>query len=561
MLRNLHIRNLALIREVDVDFTDGLNILTGETGAGKSIIIDSIGLALGGRSQRDLVRSGQTGLAELVFETDDPGVLESVRAMDVEPENGVILISRKIQDGRSTIRVNGETRTAAEVRRLASFLIDIHGQSEHQKLLASDVQLDLLDRYGKKTIAPLKKQTATDYAEYAAIKKQLGGSPMSAEERARRASFLEFEIGEIDDAALKPGEDEEIEKTYRRLLNAKKIADAADEVHELTGYDEQTAAGELIGRALRRMTQVAEYDERLGQLLSQLSDIDGLLNDFNRDLSEYADGLSFEAESFADTEERLNTINHLKQKYGDSIEEILASRDAKAKELEELQDYEERRAQLEKKLGEAERRLRISCDALSAERRKYAEIFSEEVIRQLKELNFARADFGIDFKDAGRYSANGADAIEFTIATNPGEPRRCLRNVVSGGELSRIMLAIRTIFADADAVGTVIFDEIDTGISGRTAQRAAEKMAAIARRQQVLCITHLPQIAAMADAHYGITKDVSETAAITKIESLSDEESVEEIARLIGGAEITENTLKSAAEMKEMCRQYKKNAL
>ena len=527
MLRNLHIRNLALIREVDVDFTDGLNILTGETGAGKSIIIDSIGLALGGRSQRDLVRSGQTGLAELVFETDDPGVLESVRAMDVEPENGVILISRKIQDGRSTIRVNGETRTAAEVRRLA----------------------------------PLKKQTATDYAEYAAIKKQLGGSPMSAEERARRASFLEFEIGEIDDAALKPGEDEEIEKTYRRLLNAKKIADAADEVHELTGYDEQTAAGELIGRALRRMTQVAEYDERLGQLLSQLSDIDGLLNDFNRDLSEYADGLSFEAESFVDTEERLNTINHLKQKYGDSIEEILASRDAKAKELEELQDYEERRAQLEKKLGEAERRLRISCDALSAERRKYAEIFSEEVIRQLKELNFARADFGIDFKDAGRYSANGADAIEFTIATNPGEPRRCLRNVVSGGELSRIMLAIRTIFADADAVGTVIFDEIDTGISGRTAQRAAEKMAAIARRQQVLCITHLPQIAAMADAHYGITKDVSETAAITKIESLSDEESVEEIARLIGGAEITENTLKSAAEMKEMCRQYKKNAL
>ena len=518
MLRNLHIRNLALIREVDVDFTDGLNILTGETGAGKSIIIDSIGLALGGRSQRDLVRSGQTGLAELVFETDDPGVLESVRAMDVEPENGVILISRKIQDGRSTIRVNGETRTAAEVRRLASFLIDIHGQSEHQKLLASDVQLDLLDRYGKKTIAPLKKQTATDYAEYAAIKKQLGGSPMSAEERARRASFLEFEIGEIDDAALKPGE-----KTYRRLLNAKKIADAADEVHELTGYDEQTAAGELIGRALRRMTQVAEYDERLGQLLSQLSDIDGLLNDFNRDLSEYADGLSFEAESFVDTEERLNTINHLKQKYGDSIE--------------------------------------VSCDALSAERRKYAEIFSEEVIRQLKELNFARADFGIDFKDAGRYSANGADAIEFTIATNPGEPRRCLRNVVSGGELSRIMLAIRTIFADADAVGTVIFDEIDTGISGRTAQRAAEKMAAIARRQQVLCITHLPQIAAMADAHYGITKDVSETAAITKIESLSDEESVEEIARLIGGAEITENTLKSAAEMKEMCRQYKKNAL
>lgn len=561
MLSNLHVKNLALIHEADVDFADGLNILTGETGAGKSILIDSIGLALGGRNQRDMVKGGAAGLAELVFTVRDAGTMEKLRAMDVAAEDGEVVISRKFQGTRSPIRVNGETRTAADVRRIASALIDIHGQSEHQRLLRPEVQLDLLDEYGKNEILPLKDSVSEAYKKYAGIRRKLGGEPVSAAERERRSSFLEFEINEIEEANLKTGEDAEVEKAYRRLLNAKRIAEAADEAHAATGYDTDGSAGEQIGRALRRLSAVQEYDEALAPLVDQLSQIDGLLNDFNRDLSEYAETLEDESASFDETEERLNIINRLKQKYGNTIEEILAEKEKKAAELRELQDYEENRQKLEAELKVAERGLREASDALSAARKRAAAAFSKEVVVQLKDLNFARADFGIEFAENKSYSANGTDQIEFVIATNPGEKMRSLRQVVSGGELSRIMLGIRTMFADTDDAGTIIFDEIDTGISGRTAQKAAEKMAAIARRHQVLCITHLPQIAAMADAHYGITKDVTDTAAITKIEPLDEAASVRELARLIGGAEITENTLRSAKEMKEMCRQYKENVL
>ena len=558
MLRNLHIKNLALIREVDVDFSDGLNIMTGETGAGKSIIVDSIGMALGGRAQRDMSRgSSGPGLVELVFEITDEAVAGVLREHGIEPEDGVILVSRKIADGRSQCRINGESRTSAEVREIAGLLIDIHGQSEHQKLLRPESQLELLDTFGRDEIAAARENVAADYKTWTGIKRALGGAELTGEERARRASFLEYEIGEIEGADLTEGEDEEIERRYKKLVNAKKIAETVENVHEATGYDAPDSAGEVIGRALKKLEGVSEFDDELHNFYDSLSEIDSLLNDFNRGIAGYAGDLAFEAESFEETEERLNVINRLKAKYGRTVTEVLESLREKKQELMKLEDYEANRERLLREYASARERLQKSSAVLTSLRKKYAAVFVEAASKEFRDLNFARADFGIEFRECGSFSANGCDSIEFTIATNPGDPRKPLRNVVSGGELSRLMLGIRTMFADVDATDTIIFDEVDTGISGRTAQMAAEKMARVARHHQVLCITHLPQIAAMADTHYGITKELTDQEAITNIEALSREESVDELARLIGGASITDNTRASAGEMKEMCDRFK----
>ena len=560
MLRNLHIKNLALIREVDVDFNPGLNILTGETGAGKSIIIDSIGMALGGKPVRRLIRDdAPSGLVELVFEVSNPETEAALAAMDIAAEDGVILISRKMQGNRSTIRINGETRTAADARAVGSLLLDIHGQSEHQKLLRPDHQLDLIDSYGREEIREALLKVRESYKVYAELKKKLGSGEMSEEERNRRMSFLEFEIEDIESAGLKEGEDEELEALYRKMKNARRIVTAVNEAHTLTGYEE--GAGDEIGRAVKELDSVSEYDEEIAGLLNTLSEIDDLLNDFNREVAAYADSLEFEESAFAETEERLDLINRLKAKYGRTISDILMAKEEKEEELSALRDYEEERIRLKKKFARAEEALGEASRGLSVLRKRYAEEFSRKVVDQLRELNFAKADFAVHFEETAGYTANGCDAVSFMIATNPGEPRRELSKVVSGGELSRIMLGIKTIFAADDKTETLIFDEVDTGISGRTAQMVAEKMSAIARDRQVLAITHLPQIAAMADTHYAITKELSDSAAITKIEALSEVESVLELARLIGGEKITENTLKSSREMKEMCRQKKKNVL
>ncbi len=561
MLRNLHIRNLALIREVDVDFKEGLNILTGETGSGKSILIDSIGLALGGRIQRDLTGREGDSLVELVFEVTDETVLRALREMGIEPEDGCILISRRIHDGRSVIRVNGETRTAAEVRECARLLLDIHGQSEHQKLLRSDRQLALIDEYGGEKTERAREKTAAAFREWSALKKELEKDEMSGEERARRLSFLEYEIRDIEDAALYEGEDEELERTYRKLSNARKIAEAVETVHAATGYESSESAGNEIGRALKKLEGVSDYDGRLEELAGQLSGIEDLLNDFNRELASYAEDLSFEEASFEETEERLNLINKMKARYGRTIPDILSSLADKKADLAALENYEERRKELKKNFEKAEAALENASAALTAVRKETADRFAGEAVREFQGLNFARADFSAVISETDGFTSNGKDHIEFMIATNPGEKPRPLRQVVSGGELSRLMLGIRTMFAGADATETVIFDEVDTGISGRTAQKAAEKLADLAGTHQVLCISHLPQIAAMADTHYGITKELGDDEAITRIEALSDEASVGELARLIGGAEITVNTLESAREMKDMCRQYKQNKL
>ena len=562
MLRNLHVKNLALIREADVDFAEGLNILTGETGAGKSILIESIGMALGGKIRRDLVRQdGGDALSELVFEVREPGTLQALREMDAEAEDGVVLISRRIRDGRSISRINGTTVTAAEVRKLASLLIDIHGQSEHQKLLESGRQLQLIDAYGGAETAGWKEETAARYESWNGIRKQLEKDAMSPAERARTMSFLEYEIAEITEADPQEGEDAELEASYRRMSNARRIMEGVSSVYRATGYEDRGSAGEAVGHALKTLEGAADYDPELSDLVESLSAIDDMLNDFNRGLSEYMESLTFEEEEFRTCEDRLNLLNHLKSRYGDSIPEVLAYRREREEELSALRSFEEDRERLLREEEAAKAELLRTAEGLSQARRKAAEAFSREVARELADLNFARADFSVSFERTEHCGADGFDRVHFRISTNPGEPARDLDRVVSGGELSRIMLAVKTVFAEDGAAGTMIFDEIDAGISGRTAQKVAEKMARIGREHQILCITHLPQIAAMADTHYRIRKDVTDDSAITNIEPLDQEESVEELARLLGGAEITGNTLNSASEMKEMCRQFKKDAL
>ena len=562
MLRNLHVKNLALIQEADVDFREGLNILTGETGAGKSIIIDSITLALGAKMSRDLIRENAPfGLVELLFEINNPVIEEKLKEMDIYPEDGIVLISRKITDGRSVSKINGESCTISQVRKVASYLLDIHGQHEHQSLLHKEKQMDILDEYGKELIFDKKAKVGACYQDYVELGRQLKETAMDEEQRKRQMDFLEFEINEIEQAQLRLGEDEELEKEYKKLTNSKKIAEHMQEVHMLTGYESGQGAGEQIGRAVRLISAIMEYDEEASSLGSMLSDIDSLLNDFNRETSGYLSQLTFSEEDFRKVEERLDEINRLKAKYGNRLEDILNYQKEKQDELDRMVCYEENRIQLEQQYQEKEQTLKALSADLSKVRQHYSKKLEEEIAEQLADLNFLHVDFKIQITQLDHYTRLGMDDVEFMISTNPGEERRSLGKVVSGGELSRIMLAIKTLLAKQDETPTLIFDEIDTGISGRTAQKVSEKMSLVGQHHQVLCITHLPQIAAMADTHYGIEKKVEDGITVTTIEPLNENESITELARMLGGAEITERTLESAREMKDLAQKQKTESL
>lgn len=552
MLTNLHVKNLALIDEIEVEFGPGLNILTGETGAGKSIIIGSVNLALGKKMSKEMIREGEkSALVELVFQTRNPKVLDNLKEMEIDAAEGQVIITRKMSEGRSISKINGETCTVAQIKSLAADLLDIHGQHEHQSLLYQDRQLEILDAYGRDQ-GSCKKVVEKSYQVYRQLKKELAEYQMDEEARTREIAFLEFEIQEIEKAALKPGEDEELEQQFRKLSNAKKIAESLYQIHMLAGDEEGSGAGEQVGRALRELGGIAEYDSHLKELMKVLKDVEGLLNDFNREVSEYQSGLTFSEEEFFQIEKRLDDINHLKSKFGNNIEEILLYQKRQEEKLEQMRDFEARKAEVNAKLQAAEEDLEKASHTLSKIRKSYGEALEQEIVKELQELNFADVKFKIAFSRMDHYTKNGFDTVEFQIATNPGEPIKSLSKVVSGGELSRIMLAIKTILADKDDTETLIFDEIDTGISGRTAQKVSEKMARIGRNHQVMCITHLPQIAAMADEHFEILKSVEGMETKTTIRRLSEEESILELARILGGARITTAVEENAKEMKEL---------
>lgn len=562
MLSSLHVKNLALIQEAEVEFGPGLNILTGETGAGKSILIGSINLALGKKLSREMIREGaDSALVELVFETENPKVEQALKEMEIESLHGQVLIVRKITGSRSISKINGETCTTAQVRRIASLLLDIHGQHEHQSLLYTDRQLEILDAYGKEEIDPLRARVREAFRQWKELRDSLKEYELDEDARMREISFLEFEIREIDDAQLRDGEDETLEQAYRKMSNARNIVQALAAVRAMTGDGEGQSAGEQIGRAVRELSQIAGMDESLQQMQSSLLTIDDLLNDFNRELAGYMEEFTFSEEEFYETEKRLDEINRLKAKYGDSIPAIRRYQEEKQEKLEKMLHFEEQKEKLQKEEEKARQTLEECSQELSGIRCKYAECLSKSIEEGLKDLNFLHVIFQIQFGRTAQYTENGFDTIEFRISTNPGEPVKALAKVVSGGELSRIMLAIKTILADRDETESLIFDEIDTGISGRTAQMVSEKMAQIGRRHQVLCITHLPQIAAMADQHFEIRKDVVDQDTVTRIYALDEESSVRELARMLGGAKITDSVLANAEEMKELARVQKNTRL
>ena len=560
MLTHLHVKNLALIREVEIDFTEGLNILTGETGAGKSIVIGSVSLALGGKVSREMVRPGADyGLAELVFLVNREKQKEKLLELGITPEEDQVIISRKISDGRSINKINGETVTLSQLRETASLLIDVHGQHEHQSLIKKKKHLEILDEFAKEELGPVKEKLAGAFQNWKKLKKQLQEAQMDEESRLREISLLEFETDEIGKAELVPGEDEELERRYRRMTNARKLMEAAGSAYALTGYEEESGAGAVIGRAVRELQSAASFDEELSGLASLLSDVDGLLNDFNREMSDYLTSLEFDEKEFSETEERLNLLNYLKSRYGHTLEEILAYQEKQEQRLAALQDYDRYLQDLEAQLKKAEEELQDLCAEASGIRQRYGKMLCEKIKEHLIDLNFLNVEFEMAFEELPEYTAQGKDSAEFLISTNPGEPLRPLMKIASGGELSRIMLAIKTVLADRDEIDTVIFDEIDVGISGRTAQKVSEKMMLIGRTRQVICITHLAQIAAMADSHYRIEKQVEEGETRTQIRRLSEKESIEELARILGGAEITDAVTKNAEEMRALALERKQS--
>lgn len=559
MLRNLQVKNLALIEEANVTFGEGLNILTGETGAGKSIILGSIQLALGGKVPKDFVRNEEKSASvELEFQVDNPKVLRRIEAFDVPmEEEGQVILSRRITGGRSVARVNGETVSAGILKEIGSLLIDVHGQQENQSLLHRKKHLEILDNFARESLQEEKDILKETYKDYKTAMEELEGFSISEAEKNREMDLLSYEVQEIKEASLRIGEEEELEQSYKKLSNARKILENLNGVRELTGYGAGESAGNTVGRALHLLQEVSEYDSKLEGPLGELQTIEDLLGDFNRELSAYLDSMDFESADFGEVEERLNLIHKLESKYGQSVEAVLQALKEREQRLLELSDYEEmlikKRSKAEKKKAE----LVKHCETLTRLRKEAAGELEKAMVQALEDLNFLEVEFEIQIRPLADFTANGLDEAAFYISTNPGESVKPMEQIASGGELSRIMLALKSVLAKKDTIDTLIFDEIDAGISGRTAQKVSEKMAGLAKNHQILAITHLAQIAAMADEHFLIEKNVEEHETITQIRPLEEKESIEELARIQGGAEITDTIRDGAAEMRRLAKAYK----
>ena len=551
MLQNIHVKNMALIDEADVDFGDHLNILTGETGAGKSIIIGSISTALGGKVSRDVIRKdAEYALVELNFKVNSPQILAELEKMEIPVDGDEVVISRRITGSRSVARINGELVSLPVLRQAAALLIDIHGQHEHQSLLDEERHLELVDRFLDDDARRIKAELASAYAEYDRLRKAYAEFDIDDEARNRETAFLAHEVQEIEDAALKPGEDEELESTFRRMSNFQKIMGELAGINTMMNEGEEDTAGTLIGRSLRCMETVAALDGKASGLHTLLAEIDSLTQDFGRDLTSYMDSLDFDEAVYEETRERLDLINGLKMKYGNTIEKVNSYGEECRRKLDEYENFDERKSELKSELDRALVILNEMCGSLSECRKKAALGLESDIALALKELNFLDSRFKAVFTRRSSVTANGYDSICFMIATNPGEDLKPLAKIASGGEMSRIMLAIKSALAEKDDIDSLIFDEIDTGISGRTAQMVAVKMHSIAASHQVICITHLPQIAAMADTHFMIEKSASDNRTTTTIKRLNEQESVCELARLLGGSELTEAVMANAREMR-----------
>lgn len=555
MLVNLHVKNFAIIDETDVDFGEHLNIMTGETGAGKSILIGSLGIALGGRVSPEMIgRRGDSATVEAVFVVKDEKTREAIRALDVDvDDDGEVVISRKITAGRSVNKINGESVPAGLIRQVASFCIDIHGQNEHQSLLKPSKQRELVDRFGGDELRDVLARVSGLYREYSTIKKEMDEDDLTPEELARQLDYLSYEKSEIESAKLTPEEMESIDDEYRLAANAGTVGDILSGVYS----EGSKPAAEYISRVLPELKRAAELDGRSSDFGDELMEIESLLGDFNRELSGFMQDYSFDEGRLRELEQRLDVIHGLQSKYGDTYESIMTHLNEVDEKLVRYENYETYQKNRQEKFERISGELRRESDKLHGLRVTAAAGLSEKIKEAMSDLNFAYVDFKIEISQTEHFSEYGNDETEFLIATNPGEPVRDLAKIASGGELSRIMLAIKSVIAGSDEIETLIFDEIDTGISGRTAQMVSEKMADIAKHHQVIAITHLAQIAAMADTHFVIEKEVGAEASQTKIRALDYDESIDELSRILGGVEITDAVRENAIEMKRLANENK----
>ena len=543
MLENLRVENLALIEKEEIEFSEGLNVMTGETGAGKSIILGALDLALGGKINRGMVRNNEKdAFVEAVFSLNGSEE-EKLKESDLESFDGQIILSRRIKGTKSVARINGETVPAARLRQAGELLIDIYGQSEHQSLSDPKKHLPLLDSFVKKDLDPVLEKLSPVYKEYSSLQKELKEADVDESERKRDISYLTHVSEEIEEAALKPGEDEELEEKYRRMSGAEKVARSLSEVDGLL-YGQADVLS-LIGQSQRALSEINDYDDSIQNLSQTLGDAYDILDGFSHDLRDTVDDLTFDPQEFDEVSRRLDLINDLKAKYGRTIEDVIQAKEEADLKLEKLNDHAAYMESLRKKIKDAQARLDALCEEAEKIRQKGAEELAKQVRESLKSLNFLKADFEVELTRKN-YSDNGFNAAQFMISTNPGEPLKPLSQVASGGEMSRIMLALKTVLASADDIGTMIFDEIDTGISGRTASAVARELKKVSVGRQVILITHLPQIAALSDKHFLIEKSATNDSTVSSIRPLSEDEIIKELARMIGGDVITDAVTESA---------------
>ena len=541
MLIELHIKNLALIKKADIYFKEGLSVLSGETGAGKSILIDSINLALGAKANKDIIRVGENeGFVELIFTLDEKRK-EKLKAMDISFEDDILILTRKISTSRSVCRINDETVTLGKLREITDTLIDIHGQHEHQSLLSAGNNLVLLDSFCPKELSKLKSELSNDYGELKKINQKIQEG-IDERLRKREIDILDFEINEIKDAKIKENEEEELEQVFKKGKNISKINDVLVELlSELEN--------ESIGNNIRDVFDIAILDDSLNVVVSNLNTIEDLISETIHYTNRYLDSLEYNEREYDKVIERLDTIRHIKSKYSNDYHKIQELLKEKENRLSFLKDFGEEVILLRKSAARLEESILGKCTLISTMRKEVAVKLTKRIKEELEDLNFLGVEFEIRFTKKDKISRDGYDAVDFLISTNPGQPMKPLQMVASGGELSRIMLALKTVFASSDDIQTLIFDEIDTGISGKTAVKVGEKLMNISKGRQVLCISHLPQIAVMADQNLFISKSTDGKTTQTNIDLLDKEGKIKEIARLIGGNNLTEGVLKTAREM------------
>lgn len=559
MLKELSIKNFAIIDDLKIEFTKGLNLLTGETGSGKSIIIEALGIVLGGRSSKDLIRTGQEKcIIEGLFFINDK-VKESIIELGLEVDD-ILIITKEISRNYPSIsRINGRPVTINVLSGITAKLVDIYGQHEHQSLLNVANHQILIDSFGDKEHKKLQRIISETYNLYKEEKTKLDKMSTSSYEREREIDLLKFQIDEIDEAKLNIEDDEEIENEYNKFSNMKGIiSNIGESVEILSASDyESTSILQMMDKLVHLLNGISNVDKELKPYLDRINGAKFELHDISNDLSDYLETLNLDEERLTFLEDRLDLVNKLKKKYGSTVNSIHKYRDEILDQYNKLTNHEKEIEKIRKEIERLENILIEDSKLLSLKRKEIAESLEDKLAKELQQLNMDNIIFKVRFEDKVEVSSNGLDDIEFLISTNPGEELKSLSRIVSGGEMSRIMLGFKSIIADNDNMPTLIFDEIDTGISGRTAQIVGEKISKISKNHQVISISHLPQIAALADSHYLISKDINYKKAITKIERLSEDSRIIEMARLLGGVDVTETTLKHAKEMIEMSKKIK----